>query len=138
MEGLTTECYMGVTGRTQRQILGRKPGEFRPTLFAGRPVGSILKADTAGSIFEIVKAPVLSVKGRKVLGIVFMDSGSSMNFITHELTQQLQLEGVSTQIRMKVVDKDYTEKEVQVYRVGVEDKTGKTHWMEAVRVDSIT
>ena len=61
--------------------MGRKPGEFRPTLFAGRPVGSILKADTAGSIFEIVKAPVLSVKGRKVLGIVFMDSGSKMNFI---------------------------------------------------------
>ena len=88
----------------------RKPGEFRPTLFAGRPVGSILNANTVGSIFEIVKAPVLSVKGRKVQGIVFMDSVSNTNFITHELAQQLQLERVSTQIHMKVVDEDYNKK----------------------------
>ena len=116
----------------------RRPGEFRPALFAGRPVGSLLTAGTAGAIFEIMKAPVLSVKGRRVLGIVFMDSGSNMNFITHDLAQQLMLEGASAQIRLKVVDKDYTEKEVQVHRVGVEDNTGKVHWMEAVGVDSIT
>ena len=116
----------------------REPGEFRPNLFAGRPVGSILKANTAGAIFNIVKAPLLSLKGKKVIGIVFVASGSNMNIITHELAQQLQLEGVSTQIRMKVVDEDYTEKEVQVHRVGVEDNTGKVHWMEAVGVDSIT
>ena len=35
----------------------REPGEFRPNLFAGRPVGSILKANTEVSVFEIVKAP---------------------------------------------------------------------------------
>ena len=56
----------------------RGPGEFRPALFAGRPVGSLLTAGTAGAIFEIVEAPVLSVKGRRVLGIVFMDSGSNL------------------------------------------------------------
>ena len=51
-----------------------------------------------------------------------------MNFITHHFAQQLQLEGASTKIFLKVVDKDYTEKEVKVYRVGVEDNTGKVHW----------
>ena len=37
-----------------------------------------------------------------------------------------------------MVDEDYTEKEVKVYRIGVEDDTGKVHWMEAVGVGSIT
>ena len=101
-------------------------------------MGSLLTAGTAGAIFEIVEAPVLSVEGRRVPGIVFMDSGSNMNFITHDLAQQLQLEGANTKIRLKVVDEDYTEKEVQVYRVGVEDNTDKVHWMEAVGVSSIT
>ena len=116
----------------------RGSGASRPDLFEGRPMGSILAEDTAGAIFEIVEAPVLSVEGRKVPGIVFTDSGSNMNFITHNLAQQLQLEGANTKIFLKVVDKDYTEKEVKVYRVGVEDNTGKVHWMEAVGVGSIT
>ena len=75
-------------------VLGapRDSGAFRPDLFAGRPVGSIIAEGTAGAIFEIVEAPVLSVEGRKVPGIVFTDSGSNMNFITHHLAQQLQLE----------------------------------------------
>ena len=52
-----------------------------------------------------------------------------MNFIPHHFAQQLQLEGASTKIFLKVVDKDYTDKEVKVYRVeGVEDNTGKVHW----------
>ena len=79
----------------------RGPGEFRPDLFAGRPVGSILTAGTAGAIFEIVEAPVLSVKGRRVPGVVFIDSGSNMNFITHDLAQQLQLESAHAKIRLK-------------------------------------
>ena len=94
----------------------------------------LLAEGTAGAIFEIVEAPVMSVEGRKVSGIVFTDSGSNMNFITHQLAQQLLLEGANTKIFLKVVDEDYTEKEVKVYRVGVEDNTGKVHWMEAVGV----
>ena len=74
-------------------VLGapRGLGASRPDLFAGRPMGSILAERTAGAIFEIVEAPVKSMEGRKVLGIVFTDSGSNMNFITHHLAQQLQL-----------------------------------------------
>ena len=79
-------------------------------------MGSILAEGTAGAIFEIVEAPVMSVEGRKVSGIVFTDSGSNMNFITHNLAQQLQLEGAHTKIFLKVVDEDYTEKEVKVFR----------------------
>ena len=37
-----------------------------------------------------------------------------------------------------VIDEDYTEKEVKVYRVGVEENTSKVHWMETVGVGSIT
>ena len=69
---------------------------------------------------------------------MFLDFGSNVNFITYELAQQLQLEEVSTQIRIKVVDEDFAEKEVQVHRIGVEDKNGEAHWMEAVGVDSLT
>ena len=45
-------------------------------------MGSILAEGTAGAIYEIVEAPVLSVEGRKVPGIVFTDSGSNMNTIS--------------------------------------------------------
>ena len=61
-----------------------------------------------------------------------------MNFITHELAHQLQLEGARTKIFMKRVNEDYTEREVKVYRLGVEDAKRQIHWMEAVRVGSIT
>ena len=64
---------------------------------------------------------MVSVKGRKVQGIVFTDPGSNMNFITHELAQQLQIEGGLTKIFMKRVNEDYSEREVKVYRLGVED-----------------
>ena len=81
---------------------------------------------------------MVSVEGRKVSGIVFIDSGSNMNFVTHDLARQLQLEGARKKIFLKIVDKDYTEKEVKVYRIGVEDAKMKIHWMEAVGVGSIT
>ena len=77
------------------------------------------------------------VEGRKVQGIVFTDSGSNMNFITHDLAQQLRLEGANTKIFLKVIDEDYTEKEVKVYRIGVEDNAGRVHWMETIGVESI-
>ena len=81
---------------------------------------------------------MVSVEVRKVQGIVFADPGSNMNFITHELAHQLQLEGALTKIFMKRVDKDYTEKEVKVYQIGVEDAKRRIHWMEAEGVRSIT
>ena len=101
-------------------------------------MGSLPAESTAGAIFKIVEAPVVSVEGRKVQGIVFADPGSNMNFITHKLAHQLQLEGALTKIFMKRVDEDYTEKEVKVYRIGVEDAKRRIHWMEAVGVGSIT
>ena len=88
----------------------RGAGASGPDLFAGRPVGSILTAGATGAIFEIVEAPVLSEEGRWVPGIVFMDSGSKMNFIAHKLAQQLELEGAHAKICPKVVDNDFTKK----------------------------
>ena len=88
----------------------RGHGGSRPDWFLGRPMGSLLAEGTAGAIFEILEAPVVLVEGRKVQGIVFADPGSNMNFITHELAHQLQIEGARTKIFMKRVDEDYTEK----------------------------
>ena len=68
-----------------------------------------------------MEAPVVSMEGRKVQGIVFTDLGSDMNFITHKLVQQLQLEGGRTKIFMKRVNEDYTKRDVKVYHLGVED-----------------
>ena len=53
--------------------------------FSGMPMGSLLTEGTAGAIFKIVEAPVVSVEGRKTQSIVFIDPGSNMNFITLEL-----------------------------------------------------
>ena len=63
----------------------------------------------------------MSVEGRKTHSIVFIDPGSNMNFITHELAYQLQLEGTWTKIFMKRENEEYTEREVKVYQLGVED-----------------
>ena len=91
-----------------------------------------------GAIFEILEAPVVSVEGRKVQGIVFTDPKSNMKLITHELAQQLQIERGLTKIFMKRVNKDYSEREVKVYCLGVEDAKRQIHWMEAVGMESIT
>ena len=99
----------------------RGHGGSRPDWFSGMPLGSLLAEGTAGAIFKIMEAPVVSVEGRKVQGIVFTDPGSNMNFITHKLAHQLQLEGAQTKIFMKRVNEDYTEREVKVYWLGVED-----------------
>ena len=101
-------------------------------------MGSLLTEGTEGTIFKITEAPIVSVEGRKTQSIVFIDPGSNMNFITHDLAHQLQLEGALTKIFMKRVDEDYTEKEVKVYRIRLEDAKRQIHWMEAVGVGSIT
>ena len=51
--------------------------------------------------------------------------------------QKLRLEGANTKIFLKVIDEEYTEKEVKVYRIGVEDNAGRVYWMEAIGVESI-
>ena len=63
-----------------------------------------------------MEAPVVLVVGRKVQDIVFADPRSNMNFITHKLAHQLQLEGTCL-LFMKRVNEDYTEREVKVYRL---------------------
>ena len=57
----------------------------------------------------------------KILSLVFIDPGSNINFIPHELAGQLQLEGTLNKIFMKRVNEEYTKREVKVYRLGVED-----------------
>ena len=101
-------------------------------------MGSLLTEGTSGAIFEILEAPVVSTEGKKILSLVFIDPGSNINFITHELAGQLQLEGTLNKIFIKRVDKEYTEREVKVYRLRVEDAKKQVHWIEAVGVGSIT
>ena len=73
-------------------------------------MGSLLTEGTAGAIFKIMEAPVVSVEGRKTQSLVFIDPGSNMNFITHELACQLQLEGTWTKIFMRRVNEEYTKR----------------------------
>ena len=75
---------------------------------------------------------------KRVTDIVFIDGGSNMNFVTHTLAGKLGLVGTQTNIYFRVVDEQYREKEVLVFRLGVEDKFKDINWMEAVGVDSIT
>ena len=121
-------------------VMGLPRGQegFRQDWFLGKPTGSLLTEGNSGAIFEILEAPVVSTEGKKILNLVFIDPGSNINFITHKLAGQLQLEGTLNKIFMKRVDKEYTEREVKVYRLGVEDAKKQVHWMEAVGVGSIT
>ena len=41
-------------------------------------------------------------------------------------------------IFLKVVDLEYQAKEVSIFQLGMLDKEGEAHWMEAVGVQSIT
>ena len=75
---------------------------------------------------------MVSTEGKNILNLVFIDPGSNINFITHELAGRLQLEGTLNKIFIKRVDEEYTEREVKVYRLGVEDAKKQVHWMEAV------
>ena len=118
--------------------LPRGQGGFRQDWFSGKPTGSLLTEGTSGAIFEILEAPVVLTEGEKILSLVFIDPGSNINFITHELAGQLQLEGTLNKIFMKRVNEEYTEREVKVYRLGVEDAKKQVHWMEAVGVGNIT
>ena len=67
-------------------------------------MGSLLTEGTEGTIFEITEAPIVSVEGRKIQSILFIDPGSNMNFITRELAYKLHLEGALTKIYMKRVN----------------------------------
>ena len=93
---------------------------------------------TAGAMFEVLHAPVCSQEDSKVTDIVFIDGGSNMIFVTHTLAGKLDLVGTRTSIYFWVVNKQYWEKEVLVFRLGVEDRFKVIHWMGAVGVDSIT
>ena len=84
-------------------------------------MGSLLTDGTKGTIFEIMEAPVVSVEGRKIQSIVFIDPLSNMNFITCKMGYKFQLEGAWIKIYMKRVNEEYTEREVKLYRLGVED-----------------
>ena len=121
-------------------VLGRakQPGVPRPDIFTGRDPGSLLADGTAGDMFKLLYAPICSQDNSKVSDIVFIDGGSNMNSFTHTLAGKLGLVGTHTNIHLRVVDKQYREKEVLVFRLGVEDRFKDIHWMEAVGVDSIT
>ena len=116
----------------------RGQGEFRQDWFSGKPTGSLLTEGTSGAIFKILQAPVVLTEGKKILSLVFINPRSNINFITHKLAGQLQLEGTLSKIFIKRENEDYTKKEVKVYRLKVEDAKKKVHWMEAVGVGSIT
>ena len=111
---------------------------YRPDWFLGRPMTSLLTRGTAVPVFKIMEAPLVSMEGRKTKSIVIVDPGSNMNLITRELAYQLQVEGAQTMIFIKRVNEEFTEREVTVYRLGVEDAKKQVHRMEAVGVGSIT
>ena len=67
-----------------------------------------------------------------------IDPGSKINFITHQLAGQLQLESTLNKIFMKRVNKEYTKREVKMYCLGEEGAMKQVHWMEAVGVGNIT
>ena len=125
-------CQAATTMGTQHQ-----PRDPRPDLFTGQTAGEMIRAGTLNSIFEFVHAPVVSREGERVEAIMFADPGSNLNFIRHDLAKQLKLVGVPTPIYLRVVDTEYREKEVLVFQLGVEDRRGVLHQMEAVGVETI-
>ena len=69
---------------------------------------------------------------------MFIDPGSNLNFILKSLARDLELEGTPTEIQLKVVDDEFRQRPVMIYRMAVVDRGGTQHVMEAVGVDTIT
>ena len=94
------------------------------------PTGSLLTEGTSGAIFEILEAPVVLTEGKNILSLVFIDPWSNINIITQELAGQLQLEGTLNKTFIKIVAEEYTEREVKVYRLKVEDDKKQVGWRQ--------
>ena len=76
--------------------------------------------------------------GRSKVTSIFVDPGSNLNFILKSVAADLGLEGTPTDIQLKVVDDEFRQRAVLVYRLAVVDREGGHHVMEAVGVDTIT
>ena len=114
-----------------------QPLTSRPDLFTGK-LGQRLLHGTRGTIFELVTAGVVTLEGEEAKDqIVFVDSGSNVNFIREDLARRLGLTATPTSIQIKVVDEDFSERRANVYQLGLRDKFGGVHWMEALGVNSI-
>ena len=102
-------------------------------------VGEKLLCGTQGAMFEFVTARMISPKGPgEHTGILFMDPGANLNFVVEDVALSMGLKGTSTTLQIKVVNREYQEKEAKIYQLGLEDRFGNVHWVEAVGVQSIT
>ena len=115
-----------------------QPLTSRPDLFIGE-VGQRLLHGTRGTIFEFVTAGVVAPEGDEAKDqIVFVNPGSNVNFIQEGLARRLGLTATPTSVQIKVVDEDFSERKANGYQLGLRDRFGGVHWMEALGVNSIT
>ena len=93
----------------------------------------------AGSLFGLQEVPVASPCGtHTATALMLEDSGSTDNFVTHELAARLSLPSTPTSLFIRVLDEQYREKPTMVYLIDVVDRHGAIHKIEAIGMNSIT
>ena len=63
---------------------------------------------------------------------MFVDPGSNLNFILKSLASELELQGTPTEIQPRVVDDEFRQRPVMIYRMAVVDRGGIQHVLKAV------
>ena len=80
----------------------------------------------------MVSAPVLAPGGQSKEVSMFVDPGSNLNFILKSLASELELQGTPTEIQPRVVDDEFRQRPVMIYRMAVVDRGGIQHVLKAV------
>jgi hypothetical protein len=104
----------------------------------GLEPGAMLLDGTRRALHEFVQADAVSSDGPVVRVTVFGDQGSNVNFIRRATAERLKLKRSTVNIYLKVINEEYREREMDTYKLGIRDRHGVTHNIEAIGVDSIT
>ena len=100
-----------------------------------------LGAKAGGADFHLFEVMTIALelpsKGKRE-ALVMVDPGSTHNFITHKLAEDLQLEGMPMTYHLRVINSKCRQKGTSLYKVTVVDNRGQSHDVEAVGIDSLT
>ena len=105
----TTGSIVAACGMDHEQASTRKPG-----------------------LYEIYSVAIPDLRGGVQTGTILIDPGSDTNYIRHDYTQRLGLQGAPYSCYLKVVDTEYVRKETARYEFDVVDKDRVPHHISAL------
>ena len=129
----TTSFYMGAENKyCQANSIATVPSNTKYS------TNDRVQAETKQQVlFEIFSAKAIG-KRASMETVVFVDPGSSLNFIRNEVAQQLCLEGEPVTYNIRVVNSSYRELKTKKYRLDLRAREMKENYIEVIGIPSIT